>query len=192
MDQTVIMNFKYNFNTKQIIWILVFLIGIVFMVWQSWSTIDTFISFRTTLATSKETTKTLPPPTVVICQEHNWMNGHFEYLSKYDNVVNVSDKDWVLKQFFRLNDKMNLSIIIDYYLYLELTLGDNYFNINDMESKAIVKEVLNPWNGLCYAIIIPQSNATQMDKDYSSFQVSSFICINSSSSFYLTYRIGTS
>ena len=82
MAQTAIMNFKCNFNTKQKIWMLVFLIGVVFMILQSWSTIDTFISFRTTLAVSKETSNTLPPPTVVLCQEHKWRNGHFGFLNK--------------------------------------------------------------------------------------------------------------
>ena len=67
------------------------------MVLQSWSTMDTFISFRTTVAISKETSNSLPPPTIVLCQEHKWNNGHF---GMDENKINVSDKDWVLKQFF--------------------------------------------------------------------------------------------
>ena len=90
------MNFKYNFNTKKIIWMFTFLIGVVFMVWQSWSTIDTFISLRTTLAVSKENSNALPPPTVVLCQEHKWNNGHFEFLFKGEYKANVSDENWVL------------------------------------------------------------------------------------------------
>ena len=129
------------------------------MVWQSWSTIDTFISFRTTIAISKETSKTLPPPTVVICQEHNWMNGHYDF----QDVVNVSDKDWVLKQFFRLNDKMNISTVWPFEI--ELMIGNNSVYYNGLETKFMVKEILNPWNGLCYAIIFPQSNLTAMNKN---------------------------
>ena len=135
------------------------------MIWQSWSTIDTFISFRTTLAISKETSKSLPPPTLVVCQEHKWRNGHFEFLFKGEYKTNVSDEDWVLKQFFRLNDKMYIQFNL-IPVHHKFTIGDNYFSINDKESMTlIVKEVLNPWNGLCYAIIIPQSNITAMGKD---------------------------
>ena len=101
----------------------VFLIGVLVMVWQSWSTMDTFISFRITDAISKETAKTLPPPSVVICQEHNWMNGHFEFLSKYKDGVNFSDEDWVLKQFYQLNDKMNITIISPFYLELDRSIS---------------------------------------------------------------------
>ena len=145
------MNFKCNFSTKQIIWMFVFSIGVVFMIVQSWSTIDTFISFRTTLAISKEPLDTLPTPTVVVCQEHKWKNGHFEY----ENGVNISDKDWVLKQFYQLNDKMNITITSPFYL--EVETGNNSVFLHGMESKFIVKEILNPWNGLCYAMIPPDS-----------------------------------
>ena len=89
------------------------------MIVQSWSTIDTFIYFRTTLALSKEASDTLSTPTVVVCQEHKWKNGHFEY----ENGVNISDKDWVLKQFYQLNDKMNITIISPFYLELDRSIS---------------------------------------------------------------------
>ena len=130
------------------------------MVLQSWSTMDTFISFRTTVAISKETSNSLPPPTIVLCQEHKWNNGHF---GVGEDKANFYDKDWVLKQFFQLNDKMNITFT-DYDSYnLELTIGNNTVSINGLESNFIVKELLNPWNGLCYAII-PDSSMAPMKK----------------------------
>ena len=155
------MNFKYNFNTKKIIWMFTFLIGVVFMVWQSWSTIDTFISLRTTLAVSKENSNALPPPTVVLCQEHKWNNGHFEFLFKGEYKANVSDENWVLKQFFQLNEMMNITIISPFHL--ELTFGNNSYSLNNEDHMFIVKEILNPWNGLCYAIIFPKLSTTSID-----------------------------
>ena len=156
------MNLKYYFNTKKIIWMFAFLIGVVFMVLQSWSTIKTFISFQTTLAISKETSTTLPPPTVVLCQEQKWRNGHFGFLNKDED--NISDKDWVLKQFYRLNDKMNISILWPFEI--ELTIGNNSVSQNGFKFQFMVKEILNPWIGLCYAMIFPQSNTAGMGRNH--------------------------
>ena len=129
---------KYNFKTKKAIQMLVFLIGIVIMFWQSKSTIATFLSFRTTVAISKETFDSLPIPAIVICQEHKWKNGFF---TTGEHKINMSDQDWIFKQFFRLNDKMNISIE-----GVTLTIGNNSLGV-------IVKELLNPWIGLCYVMI---------------------------------------
>ena len=102
------MKFKCNINTKQVIWMLAFLIGVGILVWQSQSTVATFFSFRTTVAISTETSNSLRSPTLVLCQEHKWDNGVFA--NSNEAQANFLDNDWVLKQFFRLNDKMNISL----------------------------------------------------------------------------------
>ena len=108
------------------------------MFWQSKSTIATFLSFRTTVAISKEASDSLPIPAIVVCQEHKWKNGFF---TKGEHKINISDEDWIFKQFFRLNNKMNISIN-----EVTLTIGNNSIGI-------LVKELLNPWIGLCYVMI---------------------------------------
>ena len=74
----------------------IFLIGFGILVWQSQSTFATFFSYRTTVAISKETNEDLAPPTIVLCQEHKWNNG----FAPWNNGINMSDKDWVFKQFY--------------------------------------------------------------------------------------------
>ena len=93
----------------------IFIIGVVLLVWQCKSTIVTFFSFRTTVAISKETSSELPIPTIVVCQDHKWDNGYFQ-----NDMFNISDKDWILKQFFRLNDKMNISTVWPFEIELFL------------------------------------------------------------------------
>ena len=131
---------------------LVFLIGIAIMFWQSKSTIATFLSFRTTVAISKETFDSLPIPAIVICQEHKWKNGFF---TTGENKINMSDQDWIFKQFFRLNDKMNISIE-----GVTLTIGNNSLGV-------IVKELLNPWIGLHNQLMVPK-------KDFWDYRLDSF------------------
>ena len=76
----------------------------------------------------------------------------------------MSDKDWFFKQFNKLNDKMNISFGFgDGYksnLGFNLSLGSNWLDmVVDYNEKIpvnltiTVKEFLNPWVGLCYAII---------------------------------------
>lgn len=64
------------------------------------------MAFKSTVAISKETYEI--SPAIVMCQEHIWNNGFYDKVE--DSKVNISDKDWVYNQFFRLNDKMNISI----------------------------------------------------------------------------------
>ena len=66
---------KSKFNLKQFMKLWIFLIGVGILAWQSQSTFATFFSYRTTVAISKETNEHLPPPTIVLCQEHKWNNG---------------------------------------------------------------------------------------------------------------------
>ena len=83
----------------------------------------TFFSFRTTVAISKETSESLPPPTIVLCQENKWDNG-FRFPWLEHQLVNMSDKYWLFNQFYRLKDKMNISIFD-----VELMIGNNSFSL---------------------------------------------------------------
>ena len=144
---------KLNFSLKKFIQMWIFIIGVVLLVWQCKSTIVTFFSFRTTVAISKETSSELPIPTIVVCQDHKWDNGFFQ-----NDMFNISDKDWILKQFFRLNDKMNISIDIDAPNdFVSLQIGNQPFGE--------VKELLNPWRGLCY-VIIPNQSLPKLGNNY--------------------------
>ena len=154
---------KISFNIKQFIQIWIFLIGVGLLVWQLNSTIATFFAFRTTVAISKEAAENLPPPTIVLCQDHKWNNG-FALANNKFNGFNVSDKDWIFKQFYRLNDKMNISIAD-----VELIIGKNSFSLDEFNQQVyggsslmfMVKELFNPWSGLCYGII-PDPSTTPM------------------------------
>ena len=86
----------------------IFLIGVSILVWQSQSTFATFFSFKTTVAISQQTSDSLSIPTFGLCQEHKWDNGG---IPKGDDNINLADKDWILKQFYQLNDKMNISLL---------------------------------------------------------------------------------
>ena len=161
---------KSKFNLKQFMKMWIFLIGFGILVWQSQSTFATFFSYRTTVAISKETNKNLPPPTIVLCQEHKWINGFVPW----KNNVNMSDKDWVFKQFYRLNEKMNINIFGE-----ELMIGNNSFSLNEYGQSSfggsdmilMVKELLNPWTGLCYAIIPDPSTTPMKQTSYYAIQI---------------------
>ena len=154
---------KLNFNLKKFIQKCIFLIGVGILVWQSETTFATFFSFRTTLAISKETSESLPPPTIVFCQQNKWDNG-FRYNDLDKDVVNFSDTNWVFGQFYRLKDKMNISIF-----GIEVAMGKNSISLDEFSRRIyggsdmifMVKELLNPWAGLCNAII-PDPRSTPM------------------------------
>ena len=81
----------------------VFLIGVAILCWQTSSTFETFSSFRTTFAISKETPQNFPTPTIVVCQEPNWNNG--AVINEGEEMVDISDEDWISKKFHKLDDK---------------------------------------------------------------------------------------
>ena len=133
-----------KFNKKEILQILVYLIGVGLFVWQSYSTFKTFSSFRTTVASSKESYGSLPPPTIVICQRNN--------------------------QFW-LNDEMNLSIILDNTnssidgKTLNLHVGTNVYE-EENENWIFVGDFNNPWIGLCYGIILSPNITMNIRSSY--------------------------
>ena len=128
-----------NFNLKQFLRMWIFLIVVVILVWQCSPTVLTFLKGRTTIAITKSNSESLELPTLVLCQEPQWNNGYFE-----KKGTNIADKDWFFGQFLRLNDQMNIS---------HSFLGTNDFGTFDVE----VRELLNPWQGLCYSITLPNS-----------------------------------
>ena len=149
-----------NFSIKRFIEICVFLFAIGALAWQSQNTFETFIAGRTTFAISKQTSDSMLIPTIVVCQTHEWNNGQ---ILKKDDAVNISDKDWFHTQFYWLNDKMNMSFFA-YADDLNLTVGNNTFSFmmvldydtmksTTFNSSLMVEQFLNPWIGLCYAII---------------------------------------
>ena len=94
--------------TKKFIEICVFIIAIGTLAWQSHNTFETYIAGRTTFAISKQTSDSMTPPTIVVCQTHKWNNG---LTWKKVNTANILDKDWFDSQFYWLNDKINISYI---------------------------------------------------------------------------------
>ena len=99
---------EYNCSIKKLIEICVFLIAIGTLAWQSHNTFETYIAGRTTFAISKQTSDSMTPPTIVVCQTHKWNNG---LTWKKVNTANILDKDWFDSQFYWLNDKINISYI---------------------------------------------------------------------------------
>ena len=103
------MNFKCNFSAKQIIWMFVCQIGVVFMILQSWSTMDKFISYRATVAISKETSKgplcqaplaqaPLTPNAWIWCQCHNLKKNCTKYWKMWVlGVILLEYPKWSLK-----------------------------------------------------------------------------------------------
>ena len=111
-----------NFSIRKFIEICVFLIATGTLVWQSKNTFETFIARRTTFAISKQTSDSMPMPTIVVCQTHKWNNGQ---ILKKDDTVNISDKDSFDTQFYWLNDEMNISV----FRFQNLTQGENVFSM---------------------------------------------------------------
>ena len=113
---------------------MVYLIAIFIFICQSYSTFETFSSFRTTVASSKKSYDNFPPPTIVICQRNN-----------NDNRL-------------QLNDKMNMSILIysdtsDLFVILNLTVGNNAYEEGippGNQNFIIVKEFNSLWFGLSH------------------------------------------
>ena len=149
-------------NLKKLIQMWVFLIGVAILCWQTSSTFETFSSFRTTFAISKETPKNFPTPTIVVCQEPNWNNGVI--INEGEEMVDISDEDWISKKFHKLNDKMNISInmeiITKTLVEFNLMVGNNTLQQaitpSGIPPKTVffeVKEFINPTIGLCYAIV---------------------------------------
>ena len=82
---------------------------------------------------------------------------------KKDGTVNISDKYSFDTQFYGLNDKMNITLESFKFGIQNLTLGKyirsgiqldvDTMEFTNMNFTIRVEHFLNPWIGLCYAII---------------------------------------
>ena len=130
---------RLNFNLKQFLRMWIFLIGVWILAWQCLPNVSNYLKHSTTFSITKSISQSLEWPTVVLFQQQQWNNGYFEL-----EGTKIADKDWFFGQFLRLNDQMNIS---------HSFLGTNDFGTFDVE----VRELLNPWQGLCYSITLPNS-----------------------------------
>ena len=145
---------------KQFFKLLVFLSGIGILTWQVWNTFEAFIDGQTTFAVSKETMERMTPSTMIFCPMNDFENG-----LNTQNNINVSDKEEFFKQFFRLDDGLNITITRWIYnaesgrfeyVMSNLTIGENF----DYDSKSktfLVEELFNKLFGLCYALTPDES-----------------------------------
>ena len=130
----------------------VFLSGVGILTWQIWNTFEAFIEGQTTFAVSKKTMASMTPSTMIFCPMNDFENG------LYSIEVNVSDKDWFFKQFFHLNDNLNMKMQRKAYdmksgifeiILSNLTLGENF---DEMGKTFLVEELFNKNIGICYAL----------------------------------------
>ena len=74
--------------------VLVFLSGILFLIWQIYGTFDTFIKNRTSFSIRQETVQSLVPPTIIFCPR-NPKSGNLTVF-----LANVSKKIGLMKNSF--------------------------------------------------------------------------------------------
>ena len=135
--------------------VLVFLSGILFLIWQIYGTFDTFIKNRTSFSIRQETVQSLVPPTIIFCPR-NPKSGNLTVF-----LANVSKKNWFNEEFFWIKKKLNFSLgrypSQDQLISeIDLNLGKN----KDEEGNLLltVEELMNPLLGLCYAFIPDKEN----------------------------------
>ena len=84
--------------------VLVFLSGILFLIWQIYGTFDTFIKNRTSFSIRQETVQSLVPPTIIFCPR-NPKSGNLTVF-----LANVSNKNQFDEYFFCIRNKLNFSL----------------------------------------------------------------------------------
>ena len=159
---------KFNLERSKILKIsiraLIFLSGISILIWQVHGTFDTFIRNRTSFAASQDTFDSLVPPTIIFCSR-NLKAGDVDTW-----FANVSNKHQFNKEFYWLNDKL--------YLFMDIMRSSSEYNSTlnlgenlDEEGNLLfrVEELMNPFIGLCYAII-PGKNIRLQIEDSIIFQ----------------------
>ena len=135
---------------KKLLQLLVFLLGIGLLCWQTELTIDAFINEHTTFDIHKKTQESLVSPAILFCPMQYWDNGLVNFTEP-----NISDKDWMFSQFYHLDDNLTLILKRTFYNttsgkyeYINLTLG------NDTDASVTVEELMNPYIGICFALIL--------------------------------------
>ena len=158
---------RINCKKSQILQILVkvliFLSGVSLLIWQIHGTIETFIKKRTSFANKQVAVESMDPPTIVFCSRNHRKVGQAK------QYVNISNENQFKKEFFWLNEKLNLTIFkfvatsipdklsirpfseLSIIFKKNLGLGEN----KDEKGNLLVtiEELMNPIVGLCYAII---------------------------------------
>ena len=141
--------------------VVVFVSGVVLLLWQIKGTIEIFIKNRTSFSIMQEIEQNLVPPTIIFCSRIS-KSGH-----PSDFLVNVSNKDQFNKEFFWIQEKINFSLgrfpsqdqgpIKGKILEMQqLKLGKNK---DDKGNPLLrIEELINPILGLCYAFIPDQDN----------------------------------
>ena len=74
--------------------VVVFVSGVVLLLWQIKGTIEIFIKNRTSFSTMQEIEQNLVPPTIIFCPRISKSGNPSDFL------VNVSNKDQFNKEFF--------------------------------------------------------------------------------------------
>ena len=137
---------------KHFLSILIFLSGVVILLWQIRVTFEAFIKGQTTFSVTKRTMDEMVPPAMIFCPMSDFENGIW-------SEANVSNKDWFFRQFFQLNDDLNISIslwIFDAANFNfristldHLILGQNFY---EKSPTFFVEKFLNPLVGMCFAL----------------------------------------
>ena len=112
--------------------------------------------------------------------EH-FLKGNVPWRTAFNEVNDLGPLDWYFQHFFWLNDKLNITILqnnydtsINSYIYLSknLSLGENF--IEETKTMIIVEELLNPTEGLCYAVIFNHNDGKGMSINDKIFLTLSF------------------
>ena len=132
----------YNISSWKISIRICFLfLGLIVIIVQLQCLLRNFLQNKTNYSVEKITMEKMALPTVLFCPEikkshqYHLRNYHFESF---------------LKQFFVLEDDLNLTVWTEKGIYAHLFLGTNF----DEEGNPIfvVEELFNPVFGLCYSI----------------------------------------
>ena len=137
--------------------VVVFVSGVVLLLWQIKGTIEIFIKNRTSFSTMQEIEQNLVPPTIIFCPRISKSGNPSDFL------VNVSNKDQFNEEFFWIQEKISFSLgrfpspIKGEILEMQqLKLGKNK---DDKRNPLLtIEELINPLLGLCYAFIPDQDN----------------------------------
>ena len=154
---------KLKLTKKQLLKTLVHLSGATILIWQIWFTFQGFIEGQTTFTVTRQTheQKGMVPPALLFCPNTNnpWGN---EVLSK----GNISDKNWFNKQFFWLNESLNLTLI-QYHWNKKLSKLDSKTSKLQLGrySGILVEELMHPFIGLCYSLTIDDESYKMRNYD---------------------------
>ena len=153
---------KLKWTKKQFLQICVHLSGIAILIWQIWYTFQGFIEGQTTFSVTKQTQEEMVPPALLFCPNSNnpWGN---EILTR----GNISDKNWYNKQFYWLNESLNLTLF-QYHWNRKLDKID--VKISKLQflghySGIIIEELMHPYIGLCYVLTIDDESYTMSAYD---------------------------